>query len=144
MKRLSIFTTADEICPVTFVETLQIKEGVEADIYAFTEDSSRDIAIVKVIQGYKTPLQEIVGGDETIEGYMEGEGSLYVKSTEGIVRKYHFRSSELNVPITVKVGEQMQWHADSGNTDLIFYEICKPSYVSGRFTDLPGELEVTE
>jgi mannose-6-phosphate isomerase-like protein (cupin superfamily) len=139
MKKLTIFTATDEICPVSFIETQEITEGVECDVYAFTEDSSKDLTIVKVIQGYRTPLQKVVAGSETLEGYMEGEGTLRVMSVDGELMEYHFNTVARNQSVAVKIGEKMQWYAD-GNTDLIFYEICSPVYEKGQFEDMPGVL----
>ncbi len=53
---------------VTFVETQQVKEGVEADLYSFYEDNSKDLAIVRAKADYKTPMQRILKGEKNHRG----------------------------------------------------------------------------
>ena len=48
--------------PVTYVETMQVKDGVSCDVYTFDNDNSKDLAIVTVDKGSKTPLQKIQKG----------------------------------------------------------------------------------
>ena len=132
----SQLATPNGILPITFVETQQIKEGVVADIYTFDGDSSKDLAIVHVTKGYKTPLQRILKGTKTIEGYMNGNGTFTVTSRDGSVKTYTFTENSDNNPAIeteVHIGELVQWSAE---TDLNFYEICEPPYEDGRFEDL--------
>lgn len=136
MKRAVILRGMDgKSLPVEYAETIQIKEGVSCETYRFTNDASRDVAIVTVQKGRKTPLQKVLLGSKTLEGYMSGEGSLTVQSTDGEVEVYDYPSSA-NQEVEVKIGEIMQWHAN-GDSDLTFYEICEPSYEDGRFENLP-------
>lgn len=120
---------------IEFIETLQVKEGVECDIYKFKDDASSDIAVVRVSKGYKTPLQRILQGDETIEIYASGDGSLSVWGLDSDLRHYSFSSGDAPLEISVNVGEQMQWAASNDN-DLTFYELCTPPYEEGRFENL--------
>lgn len=121
---------------ISFVETQAVKEGVIADLYTFDDDTTKDLAIVHVTKGYKTPLQRILKGAKTIEGYMDGSGTLTVTAQDGLQKKYDFIENANNNPNTeteVHIGELMQWSADA---DLTFYEICEPPYEDGRFENL--------
>lgn len=117
---------------VTYVETQQIKEGVEADLYTFNGDASKDLAIVRVAAGHKTPLQRILKGEKTIEGYLDGQAILtvtHLDSTQSVTA--YPGNAELETPVAIN--ETMQW---SAGTNLMFYEICLPPYEDGRFEDL--------
>jgi hypothetical protein len=117
---------------VTYVETLQVKEGVEADTYSFNDDASKDLAIVRVAAGYKTPLQRIVKGEKTSEGYLEGKGTLGITHPDGKHSVNTYPDSP-ETEVSVAVNDTMQWSADM---NLTFYEICWPPYEDGRFEDL--------
>ena len=112
---------------VTFVKSSQVKEGVVCDVYKYNNTDERDLGIVYVDAGFTTPLQQVVQGDKTVEGYLQGNGTLTVSE-----KKYVFPNNETQ-EILVDVGETMQWRA---GTDLIFYEICEPPYQDGRFVNL--------
>jgi mannose-6-phosphate isomerase-like protein (cupin superfamily) len=133
--RLTSFLLGNEAKPVCFVGTQSVKEGVECDIYAFIDDDARDLAIVRVQKGYRTPLQRIMLGDKTTEGFVSGKGTLTVQSRSGMVKSYVFQSDHSNEAVVVEVGEIMQWYAD-GDIDLTFYEVCEPPYKDGRFENL--------
>lgn len=117
---------------VTYIETQQVKEGVEADLYTFDDDSSKDLAIVRVAAGHKTPLQRVVKGEKTIEGYLGGQGSLAVTRPDNtqVVVSY---PGNVEPETSVAANDTMQW---SAITDLTFYEICWPPYEDGRFENL--------
>lgn len=132
--KLTLFTLDGKPAPVRFVETQTVKAGVECDVYVFTDDSSKDLAIVRVSKGYKTPLQRVLLGDKTIEGFYDGVGTLTIRSVNGQSDEYEFGSSD-NKEVLVEVGQIMQWYAD-GDDNLTFYEICEPPYVDGRFENL--------
>lgn len=134
MEKLSELSLNNKPQPVRFVETLQIKEGVSCDVYTFPEDESRDLAIVTVAKGFKTPLQQILKGDRTVEGLLRGKGTLTVQ-IDGASKTYEFDEDHANVEVAVEVGQIMQWHAN-GDGDLVFYEICEPPYEDGRFKNL--------
>jgi len=131
--KLDTLTTRQGSFSITFVESQVVKEGVTADLYIFDDDSSKDLAIVNVAEGYKTPLQRILKGTKTIEGFMSGKGKLVITATDGATKSYSFDETNSNTPsneVEVHIGELMQWSAD---TDLTFYEICEPPYEDGRF-----------
>lgn len=122
--------------PVAYVETIQVKDGVECDTYSFVGDDTQDLAIVRVTRGYKTPLQKILKGNKTIEGFLKGEGVLKVWHEDGIIDIYEFDTIKTKKEVEVAIGQIMQWTAP-GDNDLTFYEICDPPYQDGRFEDLP-------
>ena len=133
-QKLTSFNFGNNELAVSFVETMIVKEGVECDVYKFVGDESKDLAIVRVKQGSKTPLQKILKGDKTIEGFVDGEGTLTIQKINGDNQSHTFSKSDSG-ELEVSVGEIMQWHAD-GDTDLTFYEICWPPYEDGRFENL--------
>jgi len=136
-QKLTSFKLGDDKLVVSFVETMMVKEGVGCDIYKFIGDESKDLAIVRVKQGSRTPLQKILKGDKTIEGFVDGGGTLTIQKTNGDKLLHTFNNSDFG-EVVVSIGEIMQWHAD-GDTDLTFYEICWPLYADGRFEDLPDK-----
>ena len=117
---------------VSFVETMKVKEGVTCDVYSFDSDDSRDLGIVTVLMGNKTPFQKILLGDKTIEGFISGAGILTIQNESEEIQKYEFPNITSPQEVEVKVGELMQWEADS-RTDLMFYEVCYPPYKDGRY-----------
>ena len=117
--------------PVIFVETIAVAPGVQCDTYIFPNDSSKDLGIVSVEPGFRTPVQKVVSGITTVEGYVGGSGTLEIVTPEGSVIPYEFGPDLRNNPILVQVGETMQWTAsDEG---LIFSELCEPPYQDGRY-----------
>jgi mannose-6-phosphate isomerase-like protein (cupin superfamily) len=133
--KLGSFVVDGKPRPVRFVETQKVKEGVECDIYSFVDDSSRDLAVVTVKPGYKTPLQRVLSGDKTVEGIISGEGALTIRKQNGEPRAYEFKNGENKDGVVVQVGQIMQWEAGR-NSDLVFYEVCYPPYQDGRFENL--------
>lgn len=113
--------------PVLFVESTVVSDGVACDVYSFTDTKEKDLAIVTVSAGHKTPLQKVIKGTHTVEGHINGEGTLVVNE-----KTYSFPNSELH-QVTVRVGDTMQWTA---KTELQFYEICYPPYQDGRFVTI--------
>lgn len=134
-KKLTNFMIDGKSVPVNFVETQTVKEGVECDIYNFTNDDSRDLAIVRVQKGYKTPLQRILLGIKTTEGFISGTGTLTVGLQGKEMQIYEFNSASRSQEVIVTIGQTMQWFATE--SDLRFYEICSPPYQDGRFENLP-------
>lgn len=118
-----------------YVETQQVKDGVECDVYQFADDDSRDLAVVRVSSGFSTPLQLVCHGDETIEMFVSGEGKLSVWSADGNKQEFDFQDGDVHSGKLVSVGEKMQWVA-TGAQELVFYELCTPPYEDGRFKDL--------
>ena len=129
MNKISVFQKQ----PVTFIESIEVAKGVKADTYRFDEDNLRDLAIVQVTAKHQTPLQKILKGDKTIEGYLSGKGSLKIQHIDTHQSIYEFPNNEKNNEIIVDINEIMQWSAQS---DLVFYEICYPPYEDGRYENL--------
>lgn len=129
-KKLAQFLIDDKFVTVQYIETQTVKDGVECDVYAFPGDDTKALAIVRVREGCKTPLQKVLLGEKTIEGLVSGSGMLTIDSVT-----YEFGSDLENEEIIVAVGQTMQWHAN-GEDDLTFYEICEPPYSDGRFENL--------
>ena len=113
--------------PIELQETCEVTHGVVCDVYAFENDDTKDLGIVTMQAGAKTPLQKVRGGDKTIEGYISGEGVLTVDD-----KVYVFPGSE-QTEIEVQIGETMQWEA---KTELVFSEVCFPPYQDGRYENL--------
>lgn len=130
-----IITTEFQSAKISFVETINVTEGVDCDSYIFQDDETKDLGIIRVAKGCSTPLQRVLQGESTIEGYLDGIGALHVIEEDGKVNKYDFAGDEAVKEIEVTVGQTMQWIADP-DSDLTFYEICTPPYQDGRFENL--------
>lgn len=133
---LTSFTYGSGDREVSYIETIQVKDGVECDTYSFVGDDSQDLAIVRVAQGAATPRQRILKGEPTIEGFVSGKGRLIVERNGG--EKETFAVNDIDskkTVITMQLSEIMQWQAATGSS-LVFYEICKPPYEDGRFENL--------
>jgi hypothetical protein len=63
---------------VKFIESINVTKGVICDVYVFTKDKSMDLGIIHIKPGARTPLQRVLDGDATIEGYISGKGLLKV------------------------------------------------------------------
>jgi|SRR3989344_866678 len=122
--------------PVSFVETMQVTNGVECDIYTFDGDTAKDLGIIRIKPAGKTPLQKVLKGDRTIEGYISGKGKLTITQPNGKQKEFVV-NEELREPmtVTVAVGELMQWEADPEQA-LKAYEICFPPYEDGRYENI--------
>ena len=134
MDKITHLPENDTYVSVKYVETQQVKDGVECDIYTFYANTSRDLAVVRVAKGFKTPLQKILKGDETVEKYVSGTGTLNVTDVDGTKHVHNFPNDSHKDEVIVGIGQIMQWTA---NDDLVFYEICTPPYEDGRFENLP-------
>jgi len=134
-EKLTSFRLGDQLVPVSYVETVAVKDGVSCDVYAFEGDTSRDLAVVTVLQGAKTPLQRVLKGETTVEGIVNGVGALTVWAEDGTAMRHTFGPENTDDPVAVKIGERMQWSAE-GEADLVFYELCTPPYEDGRFENL--------
>jgi len=124
---------------VRFTETLNVAVGVECDIYTFVDDKSKDLGIIRIKSGCKTPLQRVLSGDKTIEGYISGRGTLTITKANGkkeICKVGNNKKEKLEMNVTV--GELMQWQADN-DSELIAYEICFPPYKEGRYENIKEE-----
>ena len=120
--------------PVSFVETMHVTDGVDCDIYTFVGDSSKDLGIIRISPGSKTPLQKVLKGDRTIEGYVSGKGKLTITKADG-EQEVHVASESEKPVVGVGIGELMQWEADK-EANLVAYEICFPPYEDGRYENL--------
>lgn len=131
--KLNSFPYNGQAYLVRFIETQKITKGVACDIYAFTEDETKDLAIITIDRGNKTPLQKLIGGNVTIEGFVSGSGILRVKSKdEEYTYIFNQNSSD---PVSIKQGEIIQWIVDK-DSDLVVFEICEPPFSEGRFENL--------
>ena len=130
---LQTFENKGEPQKVTFVETMDVTEGVQCDVYSFVDDSEKDLAIIRIAAGKHTPSQRVIKGDKTIEGYISGKGKLIITKQTGEEDVY--RTDEKHLEVVVNTGDVMQWIADS-NSPLIAYEICYPPYEDGRYQNL--------
>jgi hypothetical protein len=122
--------------PVSFVETLHVTNDVNCDVYAFDGDQTKDLGIIRIRPGGKTPLQKVLKGDKTIEGYISGTGKLIITQPDG-KQKVYIADPKSPKPIVVTVGinEVMQWEADK-ESELTAYEICFPPYEDGRYENI--------
>jgi len=124
--------------PVEFVETTQVVSGVECDVYNLLGDKTKDLGIIRIQPGGRTPPQRVVGGDRTIEGHVSGTGALVVIRTNGNgdpeTYKFTDDASE-KLSVEVKIGDVMQWRA-AENSKLVVYEVCIPPYQDGRYENL--------
>jgi uncharacterized protein YqfB (UPF0267 family) len=116
---------------ITYIEILEVKAGVFCDVYQFTNDTGKDLGIVRVQKGSKTPLQKVLSGDNTIEIFKDGKGVLTITDVNGNKIRHEFPSETTEVEI--KVGELMQWEALE---DLTFAEVCFPPYQDGRYKNI--------
>ena len=133
-QKLQSFNFEGKERPVSFVETMQVADGVECDVYRFTEDESKDLGVIKVESGKKTPLQKVLQGEKTIEQSISGVGKLIVTKQDGTHDVLIADESNYVLRI-VNVGEMMQWEAGP-DSDLVAAEICYPPYQEGRFENI--------
>jgi len=117
---------------ITYIETMKVKEGVECDVYSFTNDKNKDLGVIRISPGTKTPLQKILKGSKTVEGFISGKGKLVITKDDG-----HQEAFEAipGFEIIVNIGETMQWVAET-DSSLVAYEICYPPYEDGRYQNL--------
>ena len=130
-ERIDEFQSAE----TSYVETIAVKDGVVCEVYKFNDDDTKDLGIIRVAKGCQTPLQRVLEGTSTVEGYLDGKGTLTVTDVDDKQTTYKFPGDEANREIGVIIGQKMQWSADP-DSDLVFYEICTPPYQDGRFENL--------
>ena len=104
-----------------FVETTEVAEGVECDVYEFVGDKPKDLGIIRIKAGGKTPLQKVLKGEKTIEGYISGKGQLVITELSGQQKIY---PAKAGLEVEVKIGETMQWQA-APDSDLEVIEFRK-------------------
>lgn len=119
-----------------FVKREHIAKGVICDVYHFMSDASRDLAVIYIQNGYKTPKQMVLKGIRTIEGYHSGEGRLEITRLDGTAEIYDVGSNtSRDFAVEVNIGDIMQWIAND-DSFLTVTEVCCPKFVDGRFLDL--------
>ena len=118
---------------ISFVETTHVVDGVECEVYTFPKDKSKDLGIIKIDPGKKTPLQRVLQGEKTVEGYISGNGKLTITKPDGKQEEFLADGSPLTT--VVNVGDLMQWEADP-DSGLVAFEICYPPYEDGRFENI--------
>ena len=120
---------------VRLIDTLEITDGVLCDTYAFEGDKTKDLGIIKMKPGSRTPLQKVLKGDKTIEGYISGKGKLVITKKDGKREVHSVDNTSEAFSTTIEIGESMQWEADQ-DSNLVAYEVCFPPYENGRFENL--------
>ncbi|MFS8158919.1 MAG: hypothetical protein ACMG6E_01660 [Candidatus Roizmanbacteria bacterium] len=123
---------------ISFVETMEVTQGVECDVYRFEGDNTRDLGIVRIQPGHKTHLQRVMGGERTIEGYVSGKGRFVVIRPDLTTQVYLFDGSIEGLQVELAVGEIVQYFADE-DSNLVASEICYPPYEDGRFENIEEE-----
>ncbi len=119
--------------PVVFMNSLDVIKGVVCDVYSFEDDKTKDLGIIKIEPGCSTPLQKVLQGEKTIEGYISGKGKLIVTRKDGTKESHNADGKPLVV--LMEIGDMMQWQATE-DSELIAYEVCFPPYEEGRFENI--------
>ncbi len=122
---------------VSFVETMkEVADSVDCDVYKFEGDKSKDLGIIRIEPGKKTPLQKVKLGDRTVEGFVSGKGKLTITKQGGTEIVYQVNDEDKQpLAIDVQIGELMQWEAAPGER-LVAYEVCFPPYEDGRYENI--------
>ena len=136
MKQLQTFVIHGQTQKINFIETVEVNDSVECDVYSFDADKDKDLGIIRIMNGGKTPLQKILKGTKTIEGYIFGTGSFEVQKSDGEKRLYKVNPANKEFSVELGIGDTMQWFADQ-NSELVAYEVCYPPYEEGRYENLP-------
>ncbi|MPN45176.1 hypothetical protein SDC9_192743 [bioreactor metagenome] len=75
----------------------------------------------------------MLGGEETIEGYISGKGRLIVIKADGEKLQFEVEEGSEGFSQLIEIGDIMQWQAQE---NLVVFEICFPPYQDGRFENL--------
>lgn len=67
---LKEFKFEEKIQPVVYKETVGVNPDVDCEVYSFEGDNEKDLGIIKVKVGGKTPLQRVLKGQRTVEGHI--------------------------------------------------------------------------
>lgn len=118
---------------VEFIDTQVVTDGVECDVYTFTENTSKDLGIIRIKESASTPKQLILKGDKTVEGFLAGKADLAFRRTASDEVIYAYTDDSYGNDVALSVGDTMQW---SATEDSVCYEICYPPYEDGRFENL--------
>jgi hypothetical protein len=141
VKRVSVtplktFAYEGKLLPVKFVSTLEVANGVQCNVYEFVDDKNKDLGIIRIKPGGKTPLQKVLKGDKTIEGYISGKGKLTITKPSGKKQIYEVDDKvKKSIMVTVGISELMQWEADI-ESNLTVFEICYPPFEDGRYENI--------
>ena len=121
---------------VSYLGTSAVTEGVECDVYEFEGDKTKDLGIIRISAGAKTPLQRVLKGDRTVEAYISGRGRLVLRRKDATEDEIHPAEEGQRFSVDVHEGDTMRWEAadDSG---LVVSEVCFPPYEDGRYENLP-------
>ena len=109
--KLGSFDFEGQTLKVNFIESMKVTTGVACDVYGFEGDKSKDLAIVEVEPDCKTPLQRVLKGEKTIEGYISGKGILTITKPTGEKKIYKVGDSKDPFSVSVAIGELMQWQS---------------------------------
>jgi hypothetical protein len=128
---------------VRYIETTKPAPGVSCDVYEYIGDSTKDLGIICIEPGANTPLQKVLSGDRTIEGYISGKGRIVVHrhlDNNVFVEEIHHVSETSKRPyyVDIRVGDMIQLFADK-DSELLIYEVCFPPYQDGRYQNIPSE-----
>lgn len=133
---LKEFKFEEKIQPVVYKETVSVNADVDCEVYSFEGDNEKDLGIIKIKVGGKTPLQKVLKGQRTVEGHVSGQGKLVITRIDGKEETYRVSDTDsVKFKIDVGIGERMQWQADP-NSELVAFEVCIPPYEDGRFENL--------
>lgn len=133
---LKEFKFEERIQPVVYKETVSVNPDVDCDVYGFEGDDEKDLGIIKIKVGGKTPLQKVLKGQRTVEGHVSGQGKLVITRVDGKEETYKVSDTDsAKFKIDVGIGERMQWKADP-DSKLVAFEVCIPPYEDGRFENL--------
>ncbi len=140
MNPIDHFTFRGETLATIFVETISVAPGVTCDVYTHPETGKRDLGIINIEPGHKTPRQRVLEGTSTIEGYISGRGRLVIEEENGERYEFPVNPTSEGFAHEIKVGQIMQWLADPDSDEpLVAFEICFPPYEDGRFENLKEE-----
>lgn len=135
-EKLTQVNYGGESVPVDFVESVDVINGVRCDVYRFPQDETKDLGVIIIESGFKTPLQKVLKGDRTTEVFYTGKGKLTITKENGEKEVHEVDDkSGKNFAIDVKIGEIMQWQAAPDST-LTVGEVCYPPYQDGRYENL--------
>lgn len=137
--RIESFNYQDQELSAEYQETVEVIPGkVFCDVYTHPETQERDLGIISISAGANTPVQRVILGEETIEGYLSGKGKLIVIHNDGSIAEYPVDETTEGFTCSIWEGQTMQWQADS-EEPLEIFEICYPPFEEGRFESISQE-----
>lgn len=139
-ERLKQFKVEGQELSIIFIEMIDVKEGVKCEVYQFSDDDLKDLGVIYIEPGFKTPLQKVLDGQKTIEGFYTGKGTLTITKKNGEKEVFNVDDeSGKEFSKEVEIGEIMQWQAAS-DSNLVVYEVCYPPYQDGRYENLDEQI----